>query len=87
MERERDHHVSIHGSKSTSELKDHDDDSEIDEPRLHSSKSEANLKETHEPKFPVIVFSHGISGNRLCYSTYCSSLASYGFVVVAIEHR
>jgi len=38
-------------------------------------------------KFPVVVFSHGISGHRSCYSTYCASLASYGFVVAAIEHR
>lgn len=38
-------------------------------------------------KFPVVVFSHGISGHRSCYSTYCASLASYGFIVAAIEHR
>ncbi|KAI6243989.1 1-alkyl-2-acetylglycerophosphocholine esterase [Aphelenchoides fujianensis] len=27
------------------------------------------------------------SGHRLCYSVLCASLASYGYVVVAIEHR
>ncbi|WFD25484.1 1-alkyl-2-acetylglycerophosphocholine esterase [Malassezia nana] len=38
-------------------------------------------------KFPVVVFCHGLAGNRLAYSQFCSELASYGFVVAAIEHR
>lgn len=38
-------------------------------------------------KFPVIVFSHGLGGTRTLYSTVCGDLASYGFVVVALEHR
>uniref|UniRef100_A0A915DVS9 1-alkyl-2-acetylglycerophosphocholine esterase n=1 Tax=Ditylenchus dipsaci TaxID=166011 RepID=A0A915DVS9_9BILA len=41
----------------------------------------------HDTKYPIAIFSHGISGNRLCYTTFCSSLASYGFVVAALEHR
>lgn len=47
---------------------------------LYTAKGEAT-------KFPVLVFSHGISGNRLCYSTFCAALASYGYVVAAVEHR
>lgn len=38
-------------------------------------------------KFPVIVLSHGIGGNRTTYSTLCCELASYGFIVAALEHR
>lgn len=40
-----------------------------------------------KPKFPVVVFSHGLGGSRTMYSTVCGDLASYGFVVVAMEHR
>ncbi|CAN8101330.1 unnamed protein product [Discula destructiva] len=39
------------------------------------------------PMFPVVVFSHGLGGSRTMYSTVCGDLASYGFVVVAMEHR
>lgn len=39
------------------------------------------------PRFPVLIFSHGLAGNRLSYSQYCGELASQGIVVVAIEHR
>ncbi|KAL7926279.1 platelet-activating factor acetylhydrolase, isoform II domain-containing protein [Trichoderma austrokoningii] len=42
---------------------------------------------TTQPRFPVIIFSHGLGGSRLCYSSICGELASYGFVVVALEHR
>eukprot|EP01025_Chloroclados_australasicus_P034875 TRINITY_DN3560_c1_g1_i1.p1 TRINITY_DN3560_c1_g1~~TRINITY_DN3560_c1_g1_i1.p1 ORF type:complete len:498 (+),score=38.24 TRINITY_DN3560_c1_g1_i1:120-1613(+) len=41
---------------------------------------------TDDEKFPVIVFSHGLGGNRNAYSFFCSEMASYGYVVVAIEH-
>ena len=40
-----------------------------------------------EPKFPLLLFSHGLGGNRTCYSTMCTEFASYGFVVCAVEHR
>jgi len=39
------------------------------------------------PMFPVVMFSHGLGGSRTMYSTVCGDLASYGFVVVAVEHR
>ncbi|CBQ67526.1 related to acetylhydrolase [Sporisorium reilianum SRZ2] len=39
------------------------------------------------PQFPVIIFSHGLAGNRLSYSQYCGELASLGIIVAAIEHR
>ncbi|XP_041361888.1 platelet-activating factor acetylhydrolase 2, cytoplasmic-like [Gigantopelta aegis] len=38
-------------------------------------------------KFPVLVLSHGLGGNRTTYTTFCCNLASHGFVVAALEHR
>lgn len=40
-----------------------------------------------KPRFPVIFFSHGLGGSRTISSTICGELASFGFVVVAMEHR
>jgi platelet-activating factor acetylhydrolase len=34
-----------------------------------------------------MVFSHGLGGSRTLYSTICGELASFGMVVVAMEHR
>lgn len=47
---------------------------------------EAGLKPT-ENKYPVIIFSHGLSGWRCTYSAICLELASRGYVVAALEHR
>ncbi|KAL3080729.1 hypothetical protein niasHS_012736 [Heterodera schachtii] len=38
-------------------------------------------------RFPLVIFSHGISGSRFVYTTVCASLASHGYVVAALEHR
>lgn len=39
------------------------------------------------PKFPVVVFSHGMASTRTDYTHYCGELASRGYVVAAVEHR
>lgn len=38
-------------------------------------------------RWPVLIFSHGLGGSRNAYSYICSSLASHGIVVVAVDHR
>lgn len=38
-------------------------------------------------EFPVVVFNHGLGRSRTSYSTVCEDLASYGFVLVAMEPR
>ncbi|EXJ91092.1 hypothetical protein A1O1_04199 [Capronia coronata CBS 617.96] len=37
--------------------------------------------------YPVVIFSHGLGGNFNAYSAVCASLASFGIVCVAPEHR
>ncbi|KAK3328011.1 platelet-activating factor acetylhydrolase, isoform II-domain-containing protein [Cercophora scortea] len=39
------------------------------------------------PRWPTVVFSHGLGGNRNTYSHVAGSLASHGVVVVCPEHR
>jgi len=39
------------------------------------------------PLLPLVLFSHGLIGNSEVYSKTCSDIASFGFIVVALEHE
>jgi len=55
----------------------------------HINKVEANAYYKSKPiqqEFPVIIFSHGLGGNRTQNTANIESLASNGYVVFAIEH-
>ncbi|KAH9447051.1 hypothetical protein MJO28_015930 [Puccinia striiformis f. sp. tritici] len=38
-------------------------------------------------RYKLVIFSHGLTGNRTCYSQLCGRLAAQGYVVAAVEHR
>ncbi|RYP74091.1 hypothetical protein DL769_004108 [Monosporascus sp. CRB-8-3] len=43
--------------------------------------------ETPNKRWPTVIFSHGLGGNRNAYSQTAGSVASHGVVVVCPEHR
>ncbi|PWN18191.1 hypothetical protein BCV69DRAFT_285172 [Microstroma glucosiphilum] len=48
----------------------------------------APLAKAESPrKWPTALFSHGLGGTAVTYSSYLASLASQGVVVAAVEHR
>ena len=54
------------------------------EVKTHSSPSSPNLE--LDLKFPVIIFSHGLSGMRFQNTSIIEELVSYGYVVFAADH-
>lgn len=56
-------------------------------PKKEGAAEGQQSTDSGRPKFPVVIFSHGLGGSRTMYSTICGDLASYGFVVIAMEHR
>lgn len=52
-----------------------------------SNDTHPNKPEAPPTRWPTLIFSHGLGGLRNAYSHLCGSLASYGMVVVAPDHR
>ncbi|KAK1761006.1 phospholipase A2 [Echria macrotheca] len=50
-------------------------------------KNATVLQPTSTSRWPTVVFSHGLGGNRNTYSHVAGSLASHGVVVICPEHR
>ncbi|KAI0089141.1 platelet-activating factor acetylhydrolase, isoform II-domain-containing protein [Irpex rosettiformis] len=46
-----------------------------------------SVPEFNGASWPLVLFSHGLAGNRLNYSHICARLASEGRVVLAFEHK
>ena len=55
--------------------------------RVNSIKASAYYKaKPKNNEFPVIIFSHGLGGNRIQNTANIESLASNGYIVFSIEH-
>ena len=55
--------------------------------RVHEDDTHHDDAPQMPEKLPVVVFSHGLFGTPRVYSELCGALASYGFLVCAVEHR
>ncbi|WPH03327.1 PAF acetylhydrolase [Acrodontium crateriforme] len=56
--------------------------------KSHEGEASHDQVDDHRlPRFPVMVFSHGMASSRTDYTHYCGELASRGYVVASIEHR
>jgi len=64
---------------------------ELDIPELYDTKRKRKIpiiihRPKRDGKFPLVIFSHGAGGNRLSNFRQARHLASYGFIVLALEH-
>ena len=55
--------------------------------KINSFKQSEILISDDIEKMDVVVFSHGLVGNRFVYSMTCQEIASQGYLVAAVEHR
>lgn len=49
-------------------------------------KNNVNINETVNELIPIII-SHGLTASRSLYSSLCSELASFGYIVFALDHH
>lgn len=57
---------------------------------VNSNSDLADLNNSNfldKTRYPVIIFSHGLGGNRHCYSVFVKWLASQGVIVFCSEHN
>jgi len=55
--------------------------------RDHPAAAGASILEPPPGGWPLVLFSHGLGGSMEMYTQLCMHLASFGYVVVAIEHE
>ncbi|GAA5827062.1 hypothetical protein JCM11251_002228 [Rhodosporidiobolus azoricus] len=60
---------------------------EAKQPRTSSDTLVGDETAKGDDTFPLVIFSHGLSGTRTSCSAWCTQIASQGYIVAAIEHR
>ncbi|KAJ3057737.1 Platelet-activating factor acetylhydrolase, partial [Rhizoclosmatium hyalinum] len=59
----------------------------IDKTHIHALTNASLVPKDILSEMPVVVFSHGLVGHQTAYSQLVGTLASRGFLVLALEHR
>ena len=79
--------VATDNDEKSDDGKQTDNNEILDKNNTDENNNKTDKNNNPAQKLEVVVFSHGLLGNRFMYSMICQEIASQGYLVAAIEHR